>query len=96
MYINFFSLHRTINSKDIIYFKLSNENFEQIKILFNNSINTNNNSRIDNKIYLIYSSDNLKLPSFKTNSIFNYINYELDDLYGIINIKNNFIFKNRN
>ena len=96
MYLNFFSLHRTINSKNIIYFKLSNENFEHILYLFNNSINTNNNLNIDNKIYLIYSSDNLKLPSFKTNSEFNYINYQLDDLLGIINIKNNFIFKNRN
>ena len=95
MYIRFFSLYRTFESKEIIYFKLSKENFEQIKYLFKNSINTQISS-INNKIYLIYSQDNINLPKFKIDSEFKYINYELDDFLNIINLRNNFFFKNRN
>ena len=96
MYLRFYSIYRIYEFKEVIYFKLTKENFEQVKFLFNNPINTNNKSCIDNKIYLIYSSDNLTLPNFETNSVFIYIDYELDDLFDIINLKNNYIFKNKN
>ena len=38
----------------------------------------------------------MNLPKFKIDSEFKYINYELDDFLNIINLKNNFFFKNRN
>lgn len=53
MYVRFFSLYKTFESKEVIYFKLTKENFEQIKYLFKNSINTQISS-INNKIYLIF------------------------------------------
>lgn len=95
MYVRFFLLYKTFESKEVIYFKLTKENFEHIKYLFKNSINTQISS-INNKIYLIYSQDNMNLPKFKIDSEFKYINYELDDFLNIINLKNNFFFKNRN
>ena len=95
MYLKFYSLYRTSECKEVIYFKLTKENHEQIKFLFNNSIDTKISS-VDNKIYLIYSQDNITLPKFKINSEFKYINYKLDDFFNIINLKNNYFFKNRN
>lgn len=95
MHYKFYDLHRTSTCKKVIYFKLTKNNYDQIIFLFHNSISSNNTSRIDNKIYLIYSPQGLKLDNIEMKSDIYYIDYELDCLFDIINLRNSFVIRNR-